>query len=450
MNQSSGYQEKIQYDRRSWMQRRKRPPSSSLLRSSRCFHHISRQSLLALLSVIVVLYGPSECQAKKSIPRSINSSFHPDYLPDTGDDMDMYSYHLWNPSPKIDRHGFLTEHYFRIQGEWEVPTQIPGRHGTRNSVVQLSKSPVIIRQVPGDGNCLFHSLSVALSAIEDRSHLNMKWKPRHGTGRGGASTRHRQAFWNRGKRRSFMSLNERSTALRQLAVNALLPRYARKNGNESEKSSQKQTSRRRRDRLFFLQGTEYLPANELLDYVASQYGLSGEEYCDYMKRDGYWGGGPEIVALCNELRRPIHVYELISTRFDIEEQNSTKDPKKKRIRKSHKNDADTISDSDDKGVKGRDTLYQTIWKRSMGLFFHKSNIRTEFRLRRMACFGSPKFDNREPLHILSADCRFPDIHPGQESSNGNHFLAMFPKGSSGWRKYQRLMKKDKETQMQCR
>ncbi len=49
----------------------------------------------------------------------------------------------------------------------------------------------------------------------------------------------------------------------------------------------------------------------------------------------------------------------------------------------------------------------------------------EFRLRRMALFGSPKFDYREPLHILSADCRFPYLKPGEQASAGNHFMAMF-------------------------
>jgi len=44
----------------------------------------------------------------------------------------------------------------------------------------------------------------------------------------------------------------------------------------------------------------------------------------------------------------------------------------------------------------------------------------------MACFGSPKFDHREPLHILSADCRFPDLTPGLQASAGNHFMALFP------------------------
>ena len=76
-------------------------------------------------------------------------------------------------------------------------------------------------------------------------------------------------------------------------------------------------------------------------------------------------GGPEIVALCNALRRPIHVYELHSHR-------------------------------------------------------------KQFMLRRMACFGSPKFDRREPLHILSADSRFPDVSPGKQIDSGNHFLAVFP------------------------
>ena len=44
----------------------------------------------------------------------------------------------------------------------------------------------------------------------------------------------------------------------------------------------------------------------------------------------------------------------------------------------------------------------------------------------MACFGSPKFDRKEPLHILSADSRFPDIEPKRIRRVGNHFLALFP------------------------
>jgi len=29
-----------------------------------------------------------------------------------------------------------------------------------------------VRQVPGDGNCLFHSISTALSWVENREHLD--------------------------------------------------------------------------------------------------------------------------------------------------------------------------------------------------------------------------------------------------------------------------------------
>jgi hypothetical protein len=57
---------------------------------------------------------------------------------------------------------------------------------------------------------------------------------------------------------------------------------------------------------------------------------------------------------------------------------------------------------------------------------HRHPISNQFTLRRMACFGSPKFDRREPLHILSADSRFPDIEPRKIRKVGNHFLALFP------------------------
>eukprot|EP00980_Cylindrotheca_fusiformis_P020330 scaffold7344_cov145-Cylindrotheca_fusiformis.AAC.28 len=118
-------------------------------------------------------------------------------------------------------------------------------------------------------------------------------------------------------------------------------------------------------KLLFLQGHDYLKAKDLVEAAALQYGISGTEYCQLMRQDSYWGGGPEIVALCNVLQRPIHVYELF--------------------------------------VKNK-----------------------QFVLRRMACFGSPKFDRNRALHILSADSRFPDLPPGKQLASGNHFLAMFP------------------------
>jgi len=223
----------------------------------------------------------------------------------------------WNPSTHIDEDGFLLEKYPRIPGEWEEEANIGGRHGPRSrGYQQLENIPVQIRQVPGDGNCLFHSIATCLAYALRGHHICMK---------------------------DTSDLKSKSQDLRQRAVDCLLSRK----------------------KLLFLQGHEYLRAKDLVEAAASQYGLSGERYCELMRQDSYWGGGPEIVALCNVLRRPIHVYELHS-------------------------------------------------------------CQKQFQLRRMACFGSPKFDRREPLHILSADSRFPDVTPGKQLDSGNHFLAVFP------------------------
>ena len=58
--------------------------------------------------------------------------------------------------------------------------------------------------------------------------------------------------------------------------------------------------------------------------------------------------------------------------------------------------------------------------------YNNIKVSNQFTLRRMACFGSPKFDRKEPLHILSADSRFPDVEPRRVRKIGNHFLALFP------------------------
>jgi OTU-like cysteine protease len=140
-----------------------------------------------------------------------------------------------------------------------------------------------------------------------------------------------------------------------------------------------------------LQGRERLPARELVQAAAQQYGMTPQEYCQAMQQEYVWGGGPEIVALCNYWQRPIHVYEL-STREN-----------------------DNLDNESDNGV----TSLQPCGLTNVGS--------SQFVLRRMACFGSPQWDHRGPaLHILSADSRFPDLEPGQQLAAGNHFLALFP------------------------
>lgn len=240
-----------------------------------------------------------------------------------------HAYPPWNPSRKINEEGFLTSLYPLLPGQWENEAELTGRHSGQHSRRTLRNQYARIRQVPGDGNCLFHALSTCLSIVVNGTHADMR-------------------------NTTLLSMN--SALLRCLAVDCLS---------------------RRPKKLLFLQGDECLRARDLVEAAASQYNMTGEKYCELMKRDSYWGGGPEIVALCNVLRRPIHVYELTE---DVEEYESERERRKN----------------------------------------------PGFRLRRMACFGSPRFDRKEPLHILSADSRFPDVTPGRQLASGNHFLAMFP------------------------
>lgn len=176
----------------------------------------------------------------------------------------------WNPSPKINKHGFLSDYYPRSPGEWETLANIRGKHGPRNYAryQRILNTPVQIRQVPGDGNCLFHSIAATLYYVNNNcdKHLPMD------------------------SHASIRELRTLSLALRNSAVDVLA-----NNNNINGR------------RKLFLQGDEYLEARELLNAAAAQFDLDGREYCELMRKESYWGGGPEIVALCNYLQRPIHM-----------------------------------------------------------------------------------------------------------------------------------------------
>lgn len=261
-----------------------------------------------LVIVLIVSSSATRVYARQGLPRSSHNS-----IPRSSHHDRRRSFELppWNPSSLIDDNGFLVGLFHRQVGEWESETVLRTAHST--------DVPCHIRQVPGDGNCLFHSLSLCLQYSLNGTH------------------------WDLSSRLD--ELYEHSRKLRTRAVAFL----------------------RQKHRRLFLQGQETLRAYDLVTAAAEQYGLSADEYCDAMEEDCVWGGGPEIVALSNAFGRPIHVYEL------------------------------AVDESGE-----------------------------NFVLRRMACFGSPRFDHRQPLHILSADSRFPDLVPGQQLSAGNHFLAVFP------------------------
>lgn len=284
----------------------------------------------------------------------------------------------WNSSPHIDSDGFLSSLYRRIHGEWEEELRVGGRWFALDE-------PVYIRQVPGDGSCLFHSCTVALSLVANKTHIDMNSMRQSLKKMGGPTKELADDILMDADCDSnhydLTHLYHHSRYLRKMAVDIL-----------------SQNPRR----LLFLQGNEYLRARDLVSAAASQYDLSPKEYCDQMRNDSYWGGGPEIVALCNFLKRPIHVYELYS--------NLNEDGQQKDISKGG-------------GYEMSKRRRRSIMPRYEE---RQDSPHHQFRLRRMACFGSPKFDKREPLNILSADSRFPDIEPGQQVASGNHFLALFP------------------------
>ena len=295
----------------------------------------------------------------------------------------------WNPSPEINPQGYLSSLYRRIPGTWESSLKQSLIHSpsSRNSL----NRPVVVRQVPGDGNCLFHSIAICLSSAETGKQLPMDDEA------------------------SLMELKQMSHNLRTRAVECL---NQRPNNNGVTSSSIKKRGLRK----LFIQGRETLPTHHLVEAAASQYGISGEEYCELMAQDSYWGGGPEIVALCNVLKRPIHVYELVDSRdVDVGREGVM------RMVGGNSNDACGHFGCVHCGGSAFSPPSANNEKiKSTPKTRRRPTINQDFYLRRMATFGSPKFDSKEPLHILSADSRFPDVNPSCMLANGNHFLALFP------------------------
>lgn len=178
-----------------------------------------------------------------------------------------------------------------------------------------------VRQVPGDGGCLFHSLAVCVVHIATGQHVCFDSKTR-----------------------------QLSNRLRELSIQLLSDKKA----------------------TLYIENDTVLPAEEIVETTARHYGLTASDYLELMRDPRSWGGGPEIVALSNYLKRPIHIYEICHKSF---------------------------------------------------LYF----FRRRFELRSYAKFGSPTFDDRDPIRILCADGRFPNITPGFQVSPGDHFSPLFPR-----------------------
>lgn len=177
-----------------------------------------------------------------------------------------------------------------------------------------------IKQVPGDGSCLFNAIAVSAEYINSGKHLNY------------SDTTSRMA-----------------SNLRRCAVDRL------SNTNCP----------------LLVSGRDITTSENLLTGAAQEFNVSPEEYLELMKEPHTWGGGPEIVALSNFLKRPIYVYT---------------------------------------------TTYNRLWP-------------FRFQIKKQMCFG-PDIDDGmsefiQPICILYTDGRFPLVKPWKDELNFDHFLALF-------------------------
>ena len=201
--------------------------------------------------------------------------------------------------------------------------------GNDANITRDSSIPVRIRQVLGDGSCLFQAIAAGILFDVAIPNLN-------------ASHDHNED--GRLAPPSNVEVIRYSSSLRALAVETL------KDGMENNTS-------------MIQQHGETTSVSWLINKAANQYGLTSNEYLSEMLKENVWGGGLEIVALANCLRRRIVVLE---TSHDHSDTNA---------------------------------IY----------------------LKEIARFGPHTISN--PIYILSANQRFP-MELG--NSKNNHFLVVFP------------------------
>lgn len=165
-----------------------------------------------------------------------------------------------------------------------------------------SKRSFLVRQVPGDGGCLFHAVTAWITYLQTGQHLDFDWK-----------------------------LRNLSQKLRHVAIGGL----------------------RKTNATFEVEHGGTMEASALLQMISDVYEMEPHEYCQQILDPRTWGGGPEIVALSNHFKCPIHVYQLSSSKS-----------------------------------------------------YFKPFTKRKFKLEVCGKFGSPTFDTKDPICLLCADGRY--------------------------------------------
>lgn len=199
-------------------------------------------------------------------------------------------FHNWitsmvpSPDRKEDSDWFLQGSYHIISLHEHHRDKISKSHAfneqfAKNTSLEGASmlTEVKIRQVPGNGSCLFHA--IAASILFDRS-ISRENEEKHG------------------KHPTMSKVIEYSSSLRTQAVDELESRIKLEDAQDSH--------------YFIMQNDETISASELVYKAALQYGMSSREYLSQMRQENTWGGGPEIVALANSLGMQIILLEPIS------------------------------------------------------------------------------------------------------------------------------------------
>ena len=137
--------------------------------------------------------------------------------------------------------------------------------------------PARIRQVPGDGSCLFQAIAAGVLLNETLPHNDVD---------------HEHADRTLHSHKSNAEVILYSSTLRDLAVKTLL------DGMENHSSME-------------LQHGDTISATSLVSMAANQYGMTSDHYLSEIRQTNVWGGVPEIVALANNLDRPIVMLETV-------------------------------------------------------------------------------------------------------------------------------------------
>ena len=139
-----------------------------------------------------------------------------------------------------------------------------------NSNNLTTKQRFIIRNVPGDGSCLFHAIAACITHERCKFHID--------------SNSPLMKAYSECLRYKAVQVLSGQTDIKQLYID---------NINE-----------------------EPITPYDLLQTFANNEGLSIDMYCYNMYKNSTWGSGAEIVALSNYFQRPIYIYQLCTTEHD--------------------------------------------------------------------------------------------------------------------------------------